>query len=136
MDHNNSIQWLDRRTLLIAHEAQLVEHGGLRGFRDEGLFDSALIRPQQILHYKADATLAELSAAYAFGITRNHPFTDGNKRAAYIALDTFCRINGWLLQANEVEIFETMMALAAGELTEEVLAVWISQHLVPLAAKP
>ena len=129
-----SIQWLDGRTIVMAHDEQLVEHGGLSGFRDEGLFDSALIRPQQILHYREDASLAELAAAYAFGLTRNHPFSDGNKRIAYIALDTFCRLNGWFVKVTEVEIFETMMALAAGELTEEQLTAWITQHLVRLPA--
>ena len=132
----DSIQWLDRRALLLLHEESLAEHGGLRGFRDEGLFDSALVRPQQILNYEPDAILARLAAAYAFGITRNHPFSDGNKRAAYLALDMFCRVNGWAVKTSQLDVLNTMMALAAGELTEEVLAAWISQHLVPLAAKP
>ncbi len=132
----DSIQWLDRRALLLLHEESLAEHGGLRGFRDEGLFDSALVRPQQILNYEPDATLAKLAAAYAFGITRNHPFSDGNKRAAYLALDMFCRVNGWAVKTSQLDVFNTMMALAAGDMAEEALALWITQHLVPLTAKP
>ena len=132
----DSIKWLDRRALLLLHEESLAEHGGLRGFRDEGLFDSALIRPQQILNYEPDATLAKLAAAYAFGITRNHPFSDGNKRAAYLALDMFCRVNGWAVRTSQLDVFNTMLALAAGDMTEEALASWIAQHLIPLTAKP
>jgi len=132
----DSIQWLDRRALLALHEESLAEHGGLRGFRDEGLYDSALIRPQQILNYQPDATLAQLAAAYAFGMTRNHPFTDGNKRAAYLALDTFCRSNGWAVKTTQLDVLNTMLALAAGDMTEETLTAWITQHLVPLETKP
>ncbi len=132
----DSIQWIDRRALLLLHEESLADHGGLSGFRDEGLFDSALIRPQQILNYEPDATLARLAAAYAFGITRNHPFSDGNKRAAYLALDMFCRLNGWAVRTSQLDVLNTMLALAAGDLTEEVLTAWIGEHLIRLAVKP
>ncbi len=132
MPDSLSICWLEKKVLLLLHEESLAEHGGLRGFRDEGPFESAMMRPQQVLHYKADATLAELAGAYAYGIARNHPFLDGNKRASYLALDTFCRLNGWLLQATQIEKFQVMMALAAGEITEEQLAEWIGQHIVAL----
>ncbi len=128
----DAVRWLNRRALLLLHEMSLVEHGGLRGFRDEGLLDSALIRPQQILNYREDASLADLAAAYAYAITRNHPFSDGNKRGAYLALATFCRLNGWSVEASQVEVFETIMLLAAGDLTEEQLAAWIGQHLISL----
>ncbi len=126
----DSIQWLDRRALLLLHEESLADHGGLSGFRDEGLFDSALVRPQQILNYEPDATLARLAAAYAFGITRNHPFSDGNKRTAYLALDMFCRLNGWAVKTSQLDVLNTMLALAAGNLMEEVLVLWISKHLI------
>lgn len=132
----DSIQWIDRRALMLLHEESLAEHGGLSGFRDEGLFDSALVRPQQIFNYEPDATLARLAAAYAFGITRNHPFSDGNKRAAYLALDMFCRLNGWAVRTSQLDVLNTVLALAADDLAEEVLTVWISEHLVPLTAKP
>ena len=132
MEETHSIRWLDKRALLLLHEESLAEFGGLRGFREEGLFESAIVRPQQVLYYKADASLAELAAAYAYGIARNHPFLDGNKRASYLALDTFCRLNGWAVGTSQPEKFQIMMALAAGEITEEQLAAWITQHLVRL----
>lgn len=132
MREEKPICWLDKKALMLLHEESLAEHGGLRGFRDEGLFESAMMRPQQILNYRADASLAELAGAYAYGIARNHPFSDGNKRAAYLALDTFCQLNGRFLQATQPDKFQVMVSLAAGELTEEALAAWIGQHLVPL----
>ncbi len=135
MQDTNFVRWLDQKALMMLHEESLAEYGGLRGFRDEGLLTSALIRPQQVLHYKNDASLAELAAAYAYGIARNHPFSDGNKRASYLVLDTFCRLNGWLVQATQPEKYEVMIALAAGEITEEQLAVWIGQHLVVIEAE-
>lgn len=125
------VKWLNRRTLLLIHEKSIAEHGGLRGIRDEGLLDSALARPQQILHYNADVTLAQLAAAYVVGITRNHPFVDGNKRAAYVVLGLFLPANGWWLRSPQPEAYAIMMALAAGELTEEQLAAWIGQHIIP-----
>ena len=134
MPDPHPICWLGKKVVLLLHEQSLAEHGGLRGFREEGLFESAMVRPQQVLHDNTDASLAGLAAAYAYGMARNHPFLDGNKRAAYLALDTVCRLNGWLLQATQVEKFQVMMALAAGEITEEQLADWISQHLVLLQA--
>ena len=136
MQRTEPIVWLNRRAFLRLHEASLAEHGGLQGFRDEGLFDSAIVRPQQVLNYREDASLAELGAAYAYGIARNHPFADGNKRAAYIAMDTFCQLNGWEIGASEAEIFTAMLALAAGELAEEQLAAWVGQHLRRLEAAP
>ncbi len=129
------ITWLHRRALLLAHERSLAEHGGLRGIRDAGLLDSALARPQHLLHYNADVTLAELAASYVFGITRNHPFVDGNKRAAYVVLGLFLPANGWWLRAPPQEAYALMIALASGELTEEQLAVWIERHMIPYAKR-
>ncbi len=123
------IEWLDRRALLLLHGESLAQHGGLQGVRDAGLLDSALARPHHILTYKSDATLAELAAAYSFGIARNHPFVDGNKRAAFSVFGLFLPPNGWRLDAKPDDAFRVMMALAAGELTEEQLAVWTSEHL-------
>lgn len=124
--------WVEKRAILFLHDESLREHGGLQGLRDEGLLDSALARPQHLLHYNADATLGQLAAAYAVGVARNHPFADGNKRSAFLALDLFCRTNGWKVSASQAEIVSTMLGIAAGELTEEQLAAWIKQHLVPL----
>jgi death-on-curing protein len=91
-----------------------------------------MIRPQQVFHHSSDASLEELAGAYAYWLSRNHPFSDGNKRAAYLALETFCQLNGSLIQATQLERFQVMMALAAGEITEEALAAWIGQHFVPI----
>jgi death-on-curing protein len=126
------IQWLDRRSILLLHGESLAQHGGLPGIGDAGLLDSALARPMHLLTYNADATLAELAAAYCFGISRNHPFMDGNKRAAFAVFGLFLPDNGWWLQVSQEEAFRTMMSLAAGELTEEQLAAWVGQHLIPL----
>ena len=130
------IQWIDRQALLLAHEQSLAIHGGLRGMRDEGLLDSALARPQHLLNYEADTTLAKLAAAYVYGIARNHPFTDGNKRAAFLTLGIFLPLNGWSFEAAPVEALSVMLLVAAGEITEEQLAEWIGQHLVALRPTP
>ena len=136
MQEANAIQWLDKRALMSLHEEQLFEHGGLRGFRDEGSLESALVRPQQILHYREDASLAELAAAYGFGIARNHPLADGNKRAVYLAVDTFCRLNGRSVRTSQVEVVQAMLALAASDMTEEQLTEWIQARLVPYQPAP
>ncbi len=124
------IEWLERQSLLLLHGESLAQHGGLEGVRDMGLLDSALARPRHILTYKAKATLAELAAAYCYGIARNHPFVDGNKRAAFSVFGLFLPPNRWHLAAPPDQAFRIMMSLAAGELTEEQLAAWISDHLI------
>ncbi len=121
--------WLSKRALLLLHEESLAEYGGVRGFREEGLLDSALARPQHILVYQRDVTLAELTAAYAFGITRNHPFVDGNKRAAFLALGIFLEINGWTLEVEQPEAILTIRTMANGDLAEKELATWIERHI-------
>lgn len=88
MQERKPISWLEKKALLL-HEESLAEHGGLRGLRDEGLFESAMIRPQHLLHYNSDASLEKLACAYAYGLARNRPFSDGDNRAAYLALETF-----------------------------------------------
>ena len=130
------VVWLDQRALLLLHEKSLATHGGLRGRVADGLLESALARPLQIVNYRSDATLAELAAAYAVGITRNHPFSDGNKRAAFLAMTLFCRQNGWRVVAPDLEAIALILSLASGELTEEQLAVWIEQHLKPVSQQP
>ena len=122
-------KWVGKRALLLLHEESLAEHGGLRGVRDEGLLESALARPQQILNYRDAATLAELAAAYTVGIARNHPFNDGNKRAAFLAMGAFLDLHDYLLIAPHLEAFQIMMAVASGELQEEELTAWVNAHL-------
>jgi death on curing protein len=123
--------WLDRPILEALHADQIMEHGGSLGIRDEGLLESALARPKQKWHYEPRTDLAILSAAYAFGIAKNHPFVDGNKRAALVAAYTFLAINGFELEAPEPETVTMILGTADGSLSEDDLASWIRSHLVP-----
>jgi death on curing protein len=116
--------WLDPRVLLAIHEEQLAEHGGAAGTRDLGLFESALARPQHLaLYEKPDA--AALAAAYGYGIARNHPFVDGNKRTAYVAVELFLDLNGYELGASDADCVLTMLAVAAGDFDEAAFADWL-----------
>lgn len=122
-------RWVPRLVLEAVHLDQLREHGGRPGLRDEHALEAALARPRQKWSYDPAIDLAALAAAYAFGIARNHPFIDGNKRIAFIAMVVFLGLNGEELQASEHEIVQAMVALAAGSLDEADLADWIRQHL-------
>ena len=108
----------------------MAEHGGIVGIRDEGLLSSALARPLNLHAYGEKPDAASLAAAYAFGIARNHPFLDGNKRTAFVVMELFLNLNGWNLNAGDEECILTMMALAAGDLGEEALAAWVRAHIV------
>jgi death-on-curing protein len=110
------------------HSDQLREHGGLPGVRDENVLESALARPQQKWHYGEGADVPVLAAAYAFGLVRNHPYRDGNKRIGFLAMVTFLGINGYTFEASDAEVVTTFLALAAGELSEDQLAEWIREH--------
>jgi death-on-curing protein len=123
--------WLDRPIVEALHADQVQEHGGSLGVRDEGLLESALSRPQQKWHYEPGTDLATLAAAYAFGIAKNHPFIDGNKRAALVAAYTFLAINELELEAPEPEAVTAILGTADGSLSEEDLASWIRSHLTP-----
>lgn len=125
--------WLDRRAVISLHSESLAEHGGISGIRDEGLLDSALARPKNQFAYGAELDIAELAAAYGFGLAKNHPFVDGNKRIAFITAATFLRLNGYRLNSNRLDEIQTMLALAAGELSEEHFATWIRLHSLPTA---
>ena len=115
--------------LAAIHDAQLREHGGSPGVRDEGLLQSALARPQQKFAYAERADLATLAAAYAFGLAKNHGFVDGNKRAAFMAAYVFLGLNGQDLDADEPDVVTTMERVASGRLTERGLASWIRGKL-------
>jgi death-on-curing protein len=124
--------WIDAQVLRAVHEAQLSEHGGGAGVRDLGLFESALARPQQLASYGAPPPdAADLAAAYGFGLARNHPFVDGNKRTAFVAVELFLLLNGQRLAASDADCVMTMLALAAGELTESDFAAWLRRQLLP-----
>lgn len=119
--------WMMKVAVLAFHLRQLTEHGGGEGVRDEGLLDSALDWPRNKFAYE-EPDLFALAAAYAYGIATNHPFVDGNKRTAYVTALTFLRINGWRVEASQTEKYGTFIALAAGELKEDVLADWFRTH--------
>jgi death on curing protein len=118
--------------LETVHDAQLREHGGSPGIRDEGLLESALARAQHKLAYADRADLAALAAAYAFGLARNHGFVDGNKRVAFMGAYIFLGLNGQDLEAAEPDVVTTMEQVAAGRLTEAALASWIRAKLRPI----
>jgi death-on-curing protein len=119
--------WLDADVLRAVHEEQLAEHGGAAGTRDDGLFESALARPHHLLAY-GNPDAADLAAAYGFGIARNRPFVDGNKRTAFVAVELFLDLNGLELEASDADCVLTMLAVAAGQMDETALAHWLRQH--------
>lgn len=121
-------KWIDKRALLLLHEESLAMFGGARGLRDEGLLDSALSRPVNLLLYEPGSDLASLAAAYGYGIAKNHAFVDGNKRAAFLSIGLFLSINGTRLRVDQVDAINTILALAAGSLDEASLAVWLREH--------
>ena len=123
------IVWLLEEAVRAIHQRQIAEHGGSSGIRDEGLLLSALARPQNVLAYgEQEPDLAALAAAYAFGIARNHPFVDGNKRTAFVAARTFLLLNGDDLEASQDEKYIAFIQLAEGSLSEDDLANWIRRH--------
>ena len=124
------IVWLLEETIIAIHHRQIAEHGGSEGLRDEGLLSSALARPKNLLAYGgASPDLALLAAAYAYGIARNHPFVDGNKRTALVAARTFLILNGIDLNATQDDKFLTFLNLAEGAISEEELADWIRKRI-------
>jgi len=122
--------WVRSDVVLAIHRRQIAEHGGAEGVRDEGLLKSALARPLHRFAYADDKPdMAELAAAYAFAIARNHPFVDGNKRTALVVFRTFLALNHCALNASQTEKYDIFLSLARGELTEAQLAAWIREHL-------
>lgn len=120
--------WLRKDVLLSLHRRLLSEHGGAPGLRDAGGFDAALARPKQILAYEPRANLCKLAAAYGVGLSRNHPFVDGNKRIAALATILFLELNGRAFTAPEAEVVAMFRLLAAGEIAEEAFAAWLTSH--------
>ncbi|HEY3934954.1 MAG TPA: type II toxin-antitoxin system death-on-curing family toxin [Gemmatimonadales bacterium] len=117
--------WLDRPTVLAIHDELLAQHGGLAGVRDIGLLDSALGRPQHRWAYDEGVDLFECAACYGFGIAKNHPFNDGNKRTAFQAMYTFLGLNGEQITAPDLDVVNVMVAVASGAMTEKKLADWL-----------
>lgn len=123
--------WLDRTLLEVVHTDQILEHGGRLGIRDEGLLESALARPIHEWTHDSRIYLATLAAAYGFGIAKNHPFIDGNKRASLMAIDTFLAINDLELETPEPEAVSVILGVAEGSATEDELGEWIRSRLIP-----
>ena len=128
MSKRREPRWLERVHVEAIHDVQLSQHGGLPGLRDEGALESALGRPQHQWHYREDADVASCAAAYGFAIAKNHAFSDGNKRTAFVTMVTFFELNGFLLTATEPEAVTTMLAVAAGDLSEAKLADWLRKN--------
>ena len=124
------LTWVLESIVLAIHDAQLAEHGGIAGVRDEGLLASALARPHNLEAYGNNPDAASFAATYAFGIARNHPFLDGHKRTAFVVMELFLNLNGWNLDADDADCIATMQALAAGELGEKALTNWLRKHMV------
>lgn len=122
--------WISRDVALAIHDEQLAEHGGASGVRNTGGLESALGRPINKAAY-SEPDVAALAAAYAFGIAKNHPFVDGNKRSAYVAMELFLALNGHDLIASDVDAVMAMLNLAAGDISEEEFAGWISANIKP-----
>lgn len=123
-----SPKWVDRRALILLHGETLAEHGGLPGYRAEGVLDASLARPLHLYSYEPESDLARLAAAYCFGIVRNHPFNDGNKRAGFLSLGLFLACNHLELTADPVEAIAVILRLSEGRLSERDLAGWIRQN--------
>ena len=127
-------RWISAQALMLLHDESLAEHGGAPGLRDAGLFESALARPINLEAYASEADepdVAALAAAYGAGLAQNHPFVDGNKRAAFLAVGLFLGINGYRLRTSQADATLTVIDLAAGHLDEAAFANWIRAHIVP-----
>jgi death on curing protein len=123
-----NIIWVHDDSVRAIHSRQIAEHGGSDGIRDDGLLLSALARPQNLHAYGKNVDIAALGAAYAFGIAKNHPFVDGNKRTSLVVMRVFLALNDVEFQASQEEKFMTFLKLAEGEIDEEQLAMWIRKH--------
>ncbi|HKO10379.1 MAG TPA: type II toxin-antitoxin system death-on-curing family toxin [Acidobacteriaceae bacterium] len=127
------IRWVSEEVVLAVHNEQIEEHGGARGLRDASLLSSAITRPRNVAAYGSDPDLADLAAAYAIGIARNHPFVDGNKRTAIVvAAGVFLPVNGYELNAANKDLVRTMLLVADGSMQEQELAAWFRQWMRPL----
>ncbi len=125
-------RWVQRVVVDAIHVDQIREHGGLPGLRDEGLLESALARPRHKWTYKRRPDLSSLAAAYGYGIVKNHPYRDGNKRVAFLTMVVFLGLNGFDLVADEADVVTTMLTAAAGNCSEAEPARWVRSHIVEL----
>lgn len=122
--------WISKTLALAIHDRQLTEHGGGSGVRDEGLLDSALAHPQQLFACgEPPPDLADLAASLAYGVARNHPFVDGNKRTAAVVCEVFIELNGGSLMADDLELYSQYIGVAEGSLTEAEFAQWLRDRI-------
>ena len=124
--------WLSRLVLDAVHLDQLKEHGGLPGVREENTLEAVLARPQHRWHYEPASDLATLAAAYGWGIVTSHPYRDGNKRIAFLAMAIFVGLNGQEIETSQDDVVATMLKAAAGQFTESEMADWVRSRLIPL----
>lgn len=120
--------WLSQELILAIHDEQLAEHGGSSGLRDRGLLDSALARPLNRAG-SGEPDITELAAVYALSIAQNHPFVDGNRRTAFVAVELFLRLNGCLFTVGDAEAVVMMLVMAAGELSDDEFTAWVRMHI-------
>jgi death-on-curing protein len=121
----NEPEWVEYDVVLAIQEAQIVEHGGAPGIRDVALLESGLARPKNVFAYQPRASVYELASAYVFGIARNHPFLDGNKRTAWVVCALFLELNGVNVVASQAEVVQVMMRMAAGTVSEPEFVRWL-----------
>jgi len=129
-------RWLTRAMVLALHGESLAVFGGSPGLRDAGLLESALARPKNQLGYEPSPTLVQLAATYGFGLARGHAFVDGNKRVAVLATAVFLALNGLRFDPDELDEVRTLLAVAAGELSQEAFASWIGANTTKAAPRP
>ncbi len=125
-----SWKWINKSALLLLHGESLAEHGGGTGLRDEGLLDSALSRPLNLAN-DGQPDIAELAASYAVGLAKNHPFVDGNKRAAFLAVGMFLYLNGYRLKADQAQATLVVLGVAPGDVQEAEFANWLRERIIP-----
>jgi death-on-curing protein len=128
--------WIEKAALLLAYAEAVTRTGGLAGLRDDGLLESALARPRNLFVYEGITDVRRLAVSYGTGILRNHPFADGNKRAAFLALSMFLNLNGFRLTADPVDAGDTFFSAAAGRLDEGALLEWISKNTATAEDEP
>lgn len=121
------VVWIDAAVVHAIHEEQIAEHGGSAGLRDQGLLESALARPQNLASY-GEPDVAACAAAYGYGLSRNHPFIDGNKRTAFVAVELFLGLNGYEFEAADADCVLTMLRVAEGSISETNFAAWIREN--------
>jgi death-on-curing protein len=133
---NAEPRWVSKEALLVLHDRSLALHGGAPGIRDEGLLESALTRPANRHHYEGVDDVCELAATYLVALARNHPFTDGNKRAAFLAAGLFLRLNGRRFVAAQADAARTVLAVAAERRDIDELAAWIRDRSIAEDLRP